>query len=98
MGCRSRTPRNATSGYTATCRSITGAGNTQPSEAGHLSSGSTSCSADQRGETQHVGLSPLQGTRRRCNQACRTSRTVNCKDLVAAPQKGAKLEMHKNKL
>ena len=43
-------------GYPVTCRSITGSGNTQPSAADPLSSGSTSCSADQRGETQHLGM------------------------------------------
>ena len=46
-GCRSRTPRNATVGCPATCRLITGSGNTQPLATGHLSSGSMSCSADQ---------------------------------------------------
>jgi transposase InsO family protein len=35
----------------ATCRSITVSGTTQPSAADHLSRVSTSCSADQRGET-----------------------------------------------
>jgi transposase InsO family protein len=53
-GCRSRTQRNATSGCPATCRSITGSGSTLPSATGHLSSGLTSCSADQRGETQQL--------------------------------------------
>jgi len=35
---------------------IAGSGNTQPSAADPLSSGSTSCSADQRGETQHLAV------------------------------------------
>jgi len=50
----SRTLRNATTGCRVTYRSINGSGSTQPSAADHLSSGSTSCSADQRGETQHL--------------------------------------------
>jgi hypothetical protein len=53
-GCRSRTQRNAISGCRVTSRSITGSGSTQPSAVDLLSSGSTSCSADQRGETQHL--------------------------------------------
>jgi hypothetical protein len=48
------TPRNATTGCRVTSRSITASGGTQPSAADPLSSGSTSCSADQRGETQQL--------------------------------------------
>jgi len=55
--CRSRTRRNATNGCRATCRSITVSGSTQPSVAGHLSSDSMSCSADQRGETRQLATS-----------------------------------------
>ena len=44
-----------TAGCPATSRSITGSGSTQPSAGVHLSSGSTSCSADEPGETQHLG-------------------------------------------
>jgi transposase InsO family protein len=57
-GCPSRTPRNATVGGPATCRSITGLGSTQPSATAHLSSGSMSCSADQLAETQHLVNDP----------------------------------------
>jgi len=54
MPCRSRTPRRGTPGYLVTCRSITGSGSTQSWAANPLSSGSMSCSADQRGQTQHL--------------------------------------------
>ena len=55
MRCRSRTPRSGTPGYPVISRSITGSGSTQPSAGAHPSSDSLSCSADQPGETQHLG-------------------------------------------
>ncbi len=50
----SRTAWNATTGCRDTSRSITGSGSTQLSPTDPLSSGSRSCSSDQRGETQHL--------------------------------------------
>ena len=52
----SKTPTSATAGCPATWRSITGSGSTRPSPGAHLSSGSLSCSTDERGETQHLAL------------------------------------------
>jgi hypothetical protein len=54
MGCRSKTPRKGTAGCPATVRSITVSGSTQPSAGAHLSSGSSSCSADEPGETHQL--------------------------------------------
>jgi hypothetical protein len=50
----SRTPRSGTAGCLATWGSITASGSTQPWAGAHLSSGSLSCSADERGETQQL--------------------------------------------
>jgi transposase InsO family protein len=52
--CHSKTPRSETPGCPDICRSITGSGSTQPSAADPLSCGSMSCSAEQRGEIQHL--------------------------------------------
>jgi hypothetical protein len=52
--CPSRTLISTTAGCRSTCRSITGSGSTKPSAGVHLSSDSTSSTADQCGETQHL--------------------------------------------
>ena len=57
----SRTPRNGTAGCLATWRSITGSESTRPSAGAHLSSGSSSCSADEPGGTTHLGRVRLPG-------------------------------------
>jgi len=75
-----RTPRSASAGCPATCRSLTGSGITQPWAGFHLSSGSLSCSAHEPGETQHLaGWSDAQQhqldvvQRQEASQAARSS-------------------------
>jgi hypothetical protein len=58
MRSRSRTPRYGTSGCCLTVQSITGSGKTQHSEADPLSSGPSSCTADQSGYKQQPVFSP----------------------------------------